>query len=122
MNKPFVLLEEKDNTTSVCKQVARLEIRGNDSIRRVYDVDYCAPTLTTCGGGNREAKILTIRNGDYAVRKLTPKEYWRLQGFEDEYFDRCKNAKISNSQLYKQAGNSITVPVLEAIFRNLFNI
>jgi site-specific DNA-cytosine methylase len=34
----------------------------------------------------------------------------------------CKNAKISNSQLYKQAGNSITVPVLEAIFRNLFNI
>ena len=53
------------------------------------------------------------------IRKLTPKETWRLMGFDDEDFDKA--AKVnSNSQLYKQAGNSICVPVLEHIFLQLF--
>ena len=56
---------------------------------------------------------------DLRIRKLTPRECWRLQGFDDEDFDKAKNAGISNSQLYKQAGNSICVPVLEGILRNL---
>lgn len=52
------------------------------------------------------------------VRKLTPLECWRLQGFEDKDFEKA--AKVcSNTQLYKQAGNSITVQVLEGILRNL---
>lgn len=119
MNKPFSLLTPK-NDQSVCKQIARLDIKGNDSMRRVYDPNYCCPTLTTCGGGNTEAKILVTKDGQNVVRKLTPKEYWRLQGFSDEDFDKCKEAGLSNSQLYKQAGNSITVLVLEAIYRNLF--
>lgn len=53
------------------------------------------------------------------VRKLTPKECWRLMGFDDESFDKAKKV-VSNSQLYKQAGNSIVVDVLMAIFKNLF--
>lgn len=53
------------------------------------------------------------------VRKLTPKECWRLMGFDDESFSRAEK-KVSNSQLYKQAGNSIVVDVLMAIFKNLF--
>jgi DNA (cytosine-5)-methyltransferase 1 len=53
-------------------------------------------------------------------RKLTPLECWRLMGFTDEDFAKAKAAGISDSQLYKQAGNSIVVPVLEGIFRNLF--
>lgn len=53
------------------------------------------------------------------VRKLTPKECWRLMGFDDESFSRAKK-KVSNSQLYKQAGNSIVVDVLMAIFKKLF--
>lgn len=53
------------------------------------------------------------------VRKLTPKECWRLMGFDDESFHRAKKV-VSNSQLYKQAGNSIVVDVLMAIFKNLF--
>lgn len=53
------------------------------------------------------------------VRKLTPKECWRLMGFDDESFSRAEK-KVSNSQLYKQAGNSIVVNVLMAIFKNLF--
>ena len=50
------------------------------------------------------------------IRKLTPKECWRLMGFEDSDIDKCIEAGISNTQLYKMAGNSICVPVLEAIF------
>lgn len=49
------------------------------------------------------------------VRKLTPRECWRLQGFPDWCFDRAKEAGISDSQLYKQAGNSVTVPVIKDI-------
>ena len=55
---------------------------------------------------------------DFRIRKLTPKECWRLQGFPDWAFERA--AKVnSNSQLYKQAGNSVTVNVIEAIARRL---
>lgn len=53
------------------------------------------------------------------IRKLTPRECWRLMGFLDEEFDRVHG--ISNSQLYKQAGNSIVVNVLSALLSQLFN-
>ena len=56
---------------------------------------------------------------DYRIRKLTPLECWRLMGFSDEDFRKAE-AVNSNSQLCKQAGNSIVVPVLEAIFKQLF--
>lgn len=56
---------------------------------------------------------------NYRIRKLTPKECWRLMGFADEDFEKAKSAGVSNSQLYKQAGNSIVVNVLEGILRNL---
>lgn len=61
-----------------------------------------------------------IINVGYKIRKLTPKECWRLMGFDDEDFYKAQNVGISNSQLYKQAGNSIVVKVLEKIFLNLF--
>ena len=54
------------------------------------------------------------------IRKLTPKETWRLMGFSDRDFDAAKNAGISNSQLYKQAGNSIVVDVLYYIYVELY--
>lgn len=54
------------------------------------------------------------------IRKLTPLECWRLMGFDDEDFYKAQGAGISNTQLYKQAGNSIVVNVLEKIFINLF--
>lgn len=55
---------------------------------------------------------------DFRVRKLTPKECWRLQGFPDWAFDKAKEVN-SNSQLYKQAGNSVTVNVIAAIAKEL---
>jgi DNA (cytosine-5)-methyltransferase 1 len=60
-----------------------------------------------------------VMTKDMRIRKLTPKECWRLMGFDDEDFEKAKNAGISNSQLYKQAGNSIVVNVLEGILKNL---
>lgn len=53
------------------------------------------------------------------IRKLTPRECWRLQGFPDDYFDRAVAAGVSDSQLYKQAGNAVTVNVAEAIGKKL---
>lgn len=55
---------------------------------------------------------------DYKIRKLTPRECWRLQGFTDWAFDKAQ-AVNSNSQLYKQAGNSVTVNVIEEIAKRL---
>lgn len=55
---------------------------------------------------------------DLRIRKLTPKECWRLMGFNDEEFEKAQ-AVNSNAQLYKQAGNSIVVNVLEGILKNL---
>lgn len=56
---------------------------------------------------------------DFRIRKLTPKECWRLMGFDDEDFYKAE-AVNSNAQLYKQAGNSIVVDVIEKIYEKLF--
>lgn len=53
------------------------------------------------------------------IRKLTPKECWRLQGFSDAQHDAVENAGVSNSQRYKQAGNAVTVNVVYAITKRL---
>lgn len=55
------------------------------------------------------------RGEDMRIRKLTPKECWRLMGFSDEDFEKAEKVN-SNTQLYKQAGNSIVVDVLEELF------
>ena len=52
---------------------------------------------------------------DFRIRKLTPRECWRLQAFPDELFDKAQASGLSDSQLYKQAGNSVTVNVIETI-------
>lgn len=56
---------------------------------------------------------------DVRIRKLVPIETWRLQGFTDEQFYKAKDSGVSNSQLYKQAGNSVSVPVVDAIVKQL---
>ena len=78
-------------------------------------------TLTTnIGSGTpRNGTKLIVKEGmKMRIRKLTPKECFRLMGFEDTDFEKAE-AVNSNTQLYKQAGNSIVVDVLEALFVNL---
>ena len=95
------------------------DFKGNDAIRRVYSAESDRPTLTTMQGGHQEPKTATAKEGRYRIRKLTPKECWRLQNFPDEAFEKVKAAGMSDSQLYKQAGNAVTVSVVEAIGKRL---
>ena len=113
---------------------------------RVYAPEGVSPTLNTMQGGGRQPKIRvkeatskgyaeaevgkqvanTLLTGesqgviepDFRIRKLTPRECWRLQGFPDWAFDKAQEVN-SNSQLYKQAGNSVTVNVIAAIAKEL---
>ena len=88
-------------------------------------IDLSMPNSETRRGRVQKQSIqtLTTQNNlgvvsDLRIRKLTPKECWRLMGFNDEDFDKASKVN-SNSQLYKQAGNSIVVNVLENILKNL---
>lgn len=56
-----------------------------------------------------------------SIRRLTPRECWRLQGFTDEMYEKA-TAVNSESQLYKQAGNSVTIPVVAAVGRRIVKI
>ena len=120
---------------------------GNPQTGRVYSPDGISPCLNTMQGGGLEPKILQKAHGfnkggikenivpaltksswqennflsdNMRIRKLTPLECWRLMGFRDMDYYAAKSVGISDAQLYKQAGNSIVVTVLEAIFKNLF--
>ena len=119
------------------------KLPGNhDQNSRVYSTDGLAPTLSTMQGGGQEPKIIQKARGfnkggqhsiastlssragsfgitdGYRIRKLTPRECWRLQGFPDWAFEKAQEVN-SNSQLYKQAGNSVTVNVIAEIAKRL---
>lgn len=113
--KVFPIVRKGQQPDNEVKQLGNLtsggSFGGNPQVGRVYGIDGIAPTLSTMQGGGQEPKILN----DFRVRKLSPRECWRLQGFPDWAFDRAKQAGLSDSQLYKQAGNSVTVPVIKVI-------
>ncbi|MGX9448274.1 DNA (cytosine-5-)-methyltransferase [Staphylococcus haemolyticus] len=88
-----------------------------NAYNKTIDQTGLSPTLTTRPEGFKTA-ILPITE-DLRIRKLTPLECWRLQGFTDEQFYKAKNSGVSNSQLYKQAGNAVTVNVVDAIVGEL---
>jgi len=114
---------------------------GSNTRGDVFDTDGLSPTLLACAG-EKNNRVLIQPEGDWFdftipetgehkafynperkplfIRKLTEREYWRLMGFTDEDFDKASKVS-SRTQLYKQAGNSIVVPVLEAIFDCLYN-
>lgn len=81
--------------------------------------DY-SPTLTAHCSTSSSTCATLIKQPNYRIRKLTPKECFRLMAFPDSAFESAENAKISNSQLYKMAGNSIVVDVLYYIYAELY--
>ena len=112
----------------------------DDEVPDVYDVTQ--PSVLSCIGqkGIRRATVITdyaytittrqdrtpaqvIDRGDGRYRYLTEKECWRLMGYTDEDFQRAEKVQEKNGRyrmaLYRQAGNSIVVPIFEAIFRSL---
>jgi DNA (cytosine-5)-methyltransferase 1 len=78
-------------------------------------------TVRASGRGSTDRHSWDIIKHNMRIRKLTPKECWRLMGFDDADFNKAKASGVSDSQLYKQAGNSIVVNVLEAILEELLH-
>ena len=111
--QPLVTIDD-----NVSNDEIKINVIGNYSpsgydASRIVDENGLAPTVKE----NHGTVTATIQN--YRIRKLTPKECWKLMGFDDEDFEKAEKVN-SNTQLYKQAGNSIVVDVLENIFIELF--
>lgn len=93
-------------------QIAQLD--GFESEGRIYDADGLSRTIKNGGGGGAKTGWYKTES---RIRRLTPLETFRLQGFSDDFIKPC-----SDTQTYKQAGNTITVNVIQAIIKNLLNI
>ena len=112
---------QKDNYVAI----RNANKRGYDLATDGDSINTQYPTSKTRRGRVGHGVAQTIQTEDtiatvqgYNIRKLTPKECWRLMGFDDEDFEKASKVN-SNAQLYKQAGNSIVVDVLEKILTNL---
>lgn len=99
--------ENPSDRTPGCPTEQRLEVNTNN----------VSNTLTTV---QKDNYVLDVNDlCQLRIRKLTPKECWRLMAFTDSDIEKCMSIGISNTQLYKQAGNSIVVSILEGIFKEL---
>lgn len=105
---------------------------GGSFAGNVYGTDGLAPTLKPGGGGRKEPLIITdmetrqptlppeLEGKDFRIRKLTPRECFRLMDVDDQDIDKIQATGLSNSAQYKLAGNSIVVNVLTHLFRKMF--
>ena len=130
--------------SEICRQTLLLQelTQSQTQSGRVYDIQGISPCLDTMQGGNKQPKILAVplkyldRNqknlqGDYSftvdtvnsggvmkdkrIRRLTPLECFRLQGFPDYIVHKAREIGISDTQLYKMAGNAVSVPVIREL-------
>lgn len=126
VQKDNLLLEPKAEYGRMGKQAVDAvndhsdNLKDGDTInpfnKNISSQDGICPTLTTRPEGFKTA-ILPF--SQLRIRKLTPLECWRLMGISDEDYEKTKRASVSQSQLYKQAGNAIVVDVLEGLFNQL---
>ena len=131
-NGTYIIEGNERKQTSI-NQVASIDSdkRFNPNRYRGYDTDGLSPCLNTAQGGGREPHVLVnsneykkdgvfIQDGEeYVIRKLTPKECMRLQGVPDEYTDKLIMAGISDSQIYKAAGDGLSVPIAKEIGKRI---
>lgn len=136
MKRDFLKIGEHDQSYSNAHTTARkinelilhketCELCGNDTNLDIHHIDgnWQNNNLDNLMCLCRSCHTKYERNKDkneLRIRKLTPLEVWRLMGFSDDDFDKAEKIN-SNSQLYKQAGNSIVVNVLMAIFKQFLN-
>lgn len=101
--------------------VAPQEFTDGSGISYCIDASYAKGTSAGNIGKGRRTHAIEAYESEptYRIRKLTPLETWRLQDFTDVQFAKARAAGVSDSQLYKQAGNSVTVKVVEVIAHNL---
>lgn len=109
--------ENHGTVTAIVDENNKNAKHQQDLIQHENNICRCIPAGTH---GSTPHLLKTVVNDiPLRIRKLTPKECWRLMGFSDNDFERAASVPMSNTQLYKQAGNSIVVNVLEKIFKNL---
>ena len=116
-------LEVNGNGTSNCLTsvqkdnlvMENLIIGGEQKHQSVKKDGICTCLTSSMGTGGGYVPMIATQ---YRIRKLTPRECWRLMDFSDEDFEKAEEVN-SNTQLYKQAGNSIVVNVLVAILGQL---
>ena len=116
--QPKQILVEENKPIHIEDLCSEKYLKMHEQSRRVYDEDGISPALNTCNGGNRETKI--SRNNLKIVRKMTPKEAHRIMGFDDVDYENCKNLGMSDTQGYKQTGNSICVSCIDLIGQHLY--
>ena len=130
-NKKVSIQDRIYDEEGISATVTASEFRSKVAERKMFnlyndkEIKDIAPTQTAnCGSTTSSAAVLISEDGSnyLKIRKLTPLECWRLMGFDDEDFYKAKNVGISDTQLYRQAGNSIVVNVLEEIFKTLLNL
>lgn len=117
-----LLYEKTDGNSLLIRNATKL---GYLEANQFDGVDFSHPSSKTRRGRVQKQKIQTLTTTcnlgtviDGRIRKLLPIEYWRLMGISDEDFYKASSV-TPDTQLYKQAGNGIVVPVLEAIFKEL---
>ena len=135
-NKPICLNANKNvsiqdriyDEEGISTTVTASEFKPKIAERKMFnpyndkEIKDIAPTQTAnCGNSYSSAAVLISEDGTtfMRIRKLTPLECWRLMGFDDKDFYKAKDSGISDTQLYRQAGNSIVVNVLEKIIEGL---
>ncbi|QKE76207.1 DNA (cytosine-5-)-methyltransferase (plasmid) [Arthrobacter citreus] len=91
----------------------------NERQRRVYSVNGISPTILA---RSDSTKIIVNKDGELAIRKFTPIENFRVQGFDKEFTDTLKHAGISDTQLYKQSGNAVSPPVITGIANHISEV
>lgn len=108
--EPMFTLTAQDRHGVAISELPLAYDEQNSTLRK----DGTVGTLTTDGSSPKHNNRVIIGEEYVRIRRLTPREVWRLQGFPDEYFDKAA-AVISDTQLYKAAGNAVSVPVAKAI-------
>lgn len=109
---PMIIGDNLKRVEAYPSIIQRVGDRGKNNFTVNDKTSYTIPANPMSDRGQM------LIDNELRIRKLTPKECWRLMGFDDDDFEKAEKVN-SNSQLYKQAGNSIVVNVLEAIFNNL---
>ena len=99
---------------SICKLIARRNDVSYDQARRIYSIEGCSPCLTTSGSPQ-------IMTEDGRVRNITAREGYRFMGVKEQDIDLLLTTSLSNTAHVALAGNSICVPVMDAIFSEFFS-
>ena len=118
----YDMLDKKVDSSFYFKDKFNLNEPIKQDVSYCIDSNYWKGTSIDNFMNKHRRQLVTDKkdtNGKYCVRRLTPSETWRLMGCKDTDFYKAAQV-VSNTSLYKQAGNSIVVPVLEAIFKNMF--